>query len=66
MLASGAPDAIRLWDVETQTGAGTLPVGASSVAFSPDGATLASGSEDGVRLWDVEMQTENAASPAQR
>ena len=57
-LASGASDAIRLWDVETQTSSVPLPVGASSVAFSPDGATLVSGSGDGVRLWDVERQTE--------
>ena len=58
VLASAAPDGIRLWDVAAQTRSATLPVGAGSVAFSADGATLVSGSEDGVRLWKVETQTE--------
>ena len=61
VLASGASDGIRLWDVTTQTRTGDLPVGVTSLAFSPDGATLASASEDGVRLWDLETQAEIAS-----
>ena len=61
VLASGASDGIRLWDVATQTRTAALPVGVTSLAFSPDGATLASASEDGVRLWDVETQVEIAS-----
>ena len=61
ILASGADDGIRLWDVARQSVAATLPVGVTAVAFSPDGSILASGSGDGVRLWDVARQAEVAA-----
>ena len=60
ILASGADDAIRLWDVGRRSGTATLPVGATAVAFSPDGRTLASASGDGVRLWDVAGRAEVA------
>ena len=61
VLASGAQDGIRLWDVAAQTTTATLPVGVTSVAFSPDGSTLVSGSGDGVRLWNVATEAEVAA-----
>ena len=61
ILASGAADGIRLWDVETRTRTATWSVGATSVALSPSGATLASASGDGVRLWDVATQAEVAS-----
>ena len=55
-LASGGRR-VRLWNVATRTCTATLagPQGAaSSVAFSPDGATLASGnSNDPVHLWQL-------------
>ena len=60
LLASGSWDAVKLWDVETNTNIATLEGHewrVHSVAFSPDGTLLASGSEDAVKLWDVETNT---------
>ena len=60
ILASGGPQGIQLWDVETRTSTVTLPGGVTSVAFSPNGSALATGSVDGVRVWDVETEAEVA------
>ena len=60
ILASGGPQGIQLWDVETRTSTVTLPGGVTSVAFSPNGSALATGAADGVRVWDVETEAEVA------
>jgi WD40 repeat protein len=52
-LVSGG-DRIKFWDVATGRLIRTLPTGAVSVVFSPDGRMLgSSGSGGGVELWDV-------------
>ena len=59
-LASGSWDeAVKLWDVTTQTNIATLGHNGwvSSVSFSPNGTTLASGSGAVVKLWDVTTRT---------
>jgi WD40 repeat protein len=46
----------QLWDVAAGRLTATLPVGVgfvSTVAFSPDGATLAVGTSNGTQLWNV-------------
>ena len=63
ILASGAEDGIKLWDVATRTNTTTFEHEdwVWSVAFSPDGATLASGARDRkVKLWDVVTRTNTA------
>ena len=64
LLASGAADAIRLWDLAAQTSI-LLPVKAAAIAFSPDGERLASGSGagDGVQLWDLATLKEVPLTP---
>ena len=63
ILATGSPDGVELWDVETriQKAAMSMPGGIErAVAFSPDGRTLAAGewwSGFTVQLWDVETAT---------
>jgi WD40 repeat protein len=56
-----------LWDVATHRPSGSLPTGptapVSSVAFSPDGATLAAGSADGVWLWGLPTPCNCLTSP---
>ncbi|GAA2652917.1 hypothetical protein [Streptomyces vastus] len=59
-LATGSADGyVRLWDTDTRRSTASLSasiVGASSLAFSPDGRTLvapADGNTSAVRLWDV-------------
>ena len=55
ILASGAGNAVRLWDVATRAKVATLSHTDEvySVTFSPDGETLASGAGNAVRLWDM-------------
>ena len=63
LLASAALplDGLRLWDVATRRLLAVLPEPATTVAFSPDGATLATGSPDhNVRLWDIATRTPRA------
>ena len=64
ILASGAEDGIKLWDVATRREIATLEGHTDfvhSVTFSPDGATLASGARDRkVKLWDVVARTNTA------
>ena len=57
MLAYGLGVNVQLWDVATRNNINTFeghPVGALSLAFSPDDTLLASGSYDGSMIvWDV-------------
>ena len=56
LLASGAEDGVKLWDLTTQQEMATLK-GKGSVGFSPDGqllATAAMGSTtNAIKLWDI-------------
>jgi RNA polymerase sigma factor (sigma-70 family) len=59
-------DQVLVWDVATGRPVAALPkglpIGASHVAFAPDGRTLATASADGaLRLWEVLTWTERAA-----
>ena len=64
ILASGAEDGIKLWDVATRREIATLEGHTDfvhSVTFSPDGKTLASGARDRkVKLWDIVVRTNTA------
>ena len=65
LLATGSgDDTVKLWDVVTRTNTATFTghtQAITSVAFSPDGATIVSGSEDGtVKLWDAATRTNTA------
>ncbi|MBI3242753.1 MAG: WD40 repeat domain-containing protein [Chloroflexi bacterium] len=78
-LASGSADrTVRLWNVSTALNTSVpdrstpKPLGepltghtnrVSSVAFSPDGATLASGSFGEIRLWDVSTAPKALGEP---
>jgi WD40 repeat protein/serine/threonine protein kinase len=53
---------VRLWRADTGKPLGTLPVHASSVAWSSDGKTLACGAEPGIVFWDTDAGRE-ARSP---
>ena len=57
-ISGGFDNAIELWDVDSGQLKATLEGNQiTSVAFSPDGATLASGSWDTtIRLWDVDSE----------
>jgi WD40 repeat protein len=67
MLASaGADGDVRLWDVKTHRPLGGALVqhtdGATSVAFSNDGATLASAGADG-KIWLVDIGSRRLRGP---
>ena len=56
-------DTVRLWDLATLQPLETLKgflLGATAVAFSPDGRRLAAGSsgQEAVKLWDTETRQE--------
>jgi WD40 repeat protein len=55
VTCGGQPAAVKLWDVKTgqETTSWQSQYGATSVAFSPGGATVASGTLPGANLWDV-------------
>lgn len=58
-LASGGPDGVRLFDLQTGDLVDTFEhTWVKSVAFSPDGTTLASASWDVIRLFDIASQME--------
>ena len=67
ILAANSSAGIQLWNTSTRTHVGTLSGGSSSVAFSPDGATLASGStrtnEANIKLWNVANRSLIATLP---
>jgi WD40 repeat protein len=53
-LASGGPDGVRIWEVETAGEIRTLCVREpSSVCFSPDGERLLVGGGDRIRIYDT-------------
>lgn len=58
LISAGADRTIRVWDLQSETGARTITVEQSereidSLALSPDGQLLASGSDSGVvQLWN--------------
>ena len=63
LLAAGSYEGVRLWDVQAQQDAGTLPLKsgfARAVAFSPDGSLLAVGGYQSIRLFDVESREQTA------
>ena len=59
---------MRLWDVATHRPGGSLPTGpttpVSSVAFSPNGATLAAGSAHGAWWWGLPSPCNCPIAPA--
>ena len=67
ILAVSSSAGIQIWDTARRAAAGTLSGGSSSLAFSPDGATLASGStrtdQANIQLWDVTNRTLIATLP---
>ena len=67
ILAVNSSAGIQLWNTSTRTHTASLSGGSSSVAFSPDGATIASGStrtsEANIKLWNVANQTLIATLP---
>jgi WD40 repeat protein len=56
LLATGYPFEIILWDIETRQPIGRpFPLGARTLAFSPDSKTLASdGMNNSITLWDID------------
>lgn len=61
MLATTTDENVQVWRVADGTLVHTLPVNATSVAFTPDGQTLAIGSPDyGVQLWRIADWTKRA------
>ena len=67
ILAANSSAGIQLWNTSTRTHTASLSGGSSSVAFSPDGATIASGStrtnEANIKLWNIADQTLIATLP---
>ncbi len=67
ILAANSSAGIDLWNTSTRTHTASLSGGSSSVAFSPDGATIASGStrtnEANIKLWNIADQTLIATLP---
>ncbi len=57
LLASGADEAIRLWDFSSGKTIGTIPIagwwGSQGLALSPDGKTVATGRKNSLVLWDT-------------
>ena len=64
ILASGAADGVKLWEVSTGENIATLQESSTStVAFSSDGIILAAGSRDGIKLWEVSTEKNIATFP---
>ncbi|MDE3259288.1 MAG: hypothetical protein OYM47_15790 [Gemmatimonadota bacterium] len=61
ILAANSSAGIQLWNMTARTHISTLSGGGTSLAYSPDGATLASGStrtnQANIKLWNVANQT---------
>ena len=67
ILAANSSAGIQLWNMTTRALVAWLSGSSSTLAFSPDGATLASGStranEANIKLWNVADQTLIATLP---
>ena len=67
ILAVNLSAGIQIWNMTKRTRTASLSGGSSSLAFSPDGATLASGStrtnEANIKLWNAADQTLIATLP---
>ena len=57
---------VRLWNLETGTEIGVLPVGAREACFSPDGERLALAHWESATIWSVGERTRERKVPAGR